>query len=336
MSGDIAQSSVVESDGRIGSEAADLTVPGVGQQLRMAREARGLSRFDVANSLKLGPRQVEAIEAEDWQSLSCTTIIRGFVRNYARLLNLDPEPLMGALHDSQMPSAPELKMTTGAAVSMPPEGKVDRKDYVRVLLGLIVLLLAIFAYFLLPQDALQSTFTALKSAMQPNTVVPEEVSVETPKAGEAAAGDVGSPEQPPVSPEQSVLSEPDPAIVAEQTAPNPASNLPVGDPVAAQSAGSAALPMADVSPGTDAVGLRSSGSGLLFKFAEPSWVEVRDRNGRVIFSQLSQAGSQIDIDGQAPFSLIVGNASHVSLSYKGKPVDLSKRSKDDVARLSVE
>jgi cytoskeleton protein RodZ len=335
MSGDMAQFRAAESDTRTGAEVADSTVPGVGQQLRMAREARGLSRFDVANSLKLGPRQVEAIEAEDWQSLSCTTIIRGFVRNYARLLNLDPEPLMGALDDSQMPSAPELKMATGAAVSMPPEGKVDHKDYLRVFLGLIVLLLAIFAYFLLPQDALQSTFAALKSAMQSNLVVPEEAAVETPKAGEVS-GEVDLPAQTPVMTEQIPAVEPDPAPAAEQMEQNLPSTPSAGDSLATPSVEAEALPMADVNSGADAVGLRSSGNGLLFKFAEPSWVEVRDRTGRIIFSQLSQAGSQIDIDGQAPFSLVVGNASHVSLSYKGKPVDLSKRSKDDVARLSVE
>jgi cytoskeleton protein RodZ len=326
----------VESDTRIGAEAADSTLPGVGQQLRMAREARGLSRFDVANSLKLGPRQVEAIEAEDWQSLSCTTIIRGFVRNYARLLNLDPEPLMGALDDSKMPSAPELKMATGAAVSMPPEGKVDHKDYLRVFLGLIVLLLAVLAYFLLPQDALQSTFAALKSAMQSNLVAPEEAAVEPPKAGEVSAGEADLPAQTPAMTEQIPVVEPDPALAAEPIKQNLASAPPTGDPLAAQSVEAETLPMAGVNSGADAVGLRSSGNGLLFKFAEPSWVEVRDRSGRIIFSQLSQAGSQIDIDGQAPFSLVVGNASHVSLSYKGKPVDLSKRSKDDVARLSVE
>jgi cytoskeleton protein RodZ len=46
----------------------------------------------VAQSLKLGPRQVAALENEDWQSLPGNTMIRGFVRNYARLLNIDVEP----------------------------------------------------------------------------------------------------------------------------------------------------------------------------------------------------------------------------------------------------
>ena len=85
-----------------------------------------------------------------------------------------------------------------------------------------------------------------------------------------------------------------------------------------------------------AVAARASGNALVFAFSEPSWVEVRDRSGQVIFSQLSQAGSTREVSGQPPFSLVVGNASHVSVQYRGKPVDLSKRSKDDVARLTLE
>ena len=78
-------------------------------------------------------------------------------------------------------------------------------------------------------------------------------------------------------------------------------------------------------------------NGLKFGFDPPSWVEVRDRSGQVIFSQFCSAGSQREIEGQPPFALVVGNSSHVTLLYNGKAVDLSKhRSKDDVARLTLE
>jgi cytoskeleton protein RodZ len=77
-------------------------------------------------------------------------------------------------------------------------------------------------------------------------------------------------------------------------------------------------------------------SVLKFAFAQPSWVEVRDRDGRVIFSQKNAAGSEREVEGQPPFSVVIGNAAHVTLQYKGVAVDLSKRSKDDVARVTVE
>ncbi|MTD33582.1 helix-turn-helix domain-containing protein [Paludibacterium denitrificans] len=78
--------------------------PGVGFLLKQAREAAGVSLADVAARLKLSMRQLEAIEADDFQSLPGPIFVRGFVRNYARFLALDSEPLMRRL-EQQMPVA---------------------------------------------------------------------------------------------------------------------------------------------------------------------------------------------------------------------------------------
>ena len=60
-----------------------------GTLLRSAREAAGLSLDAVAQQLKLAPRQVRALEESDFAKLPGRTFVRGFVRNYARLLRLD-------------------------------------------------------------------------------------------------------------------------------------------------------------------------------------------------------------------------------------------------------
>jgi len=75
-------------------EAGFAVLPTVCEQLRAARKARLLEEIDVAQALKLGPRQVEALENGDWQGLPGQTFIRGFVRNYARLIQIDSAPLM--------------------------------------------------------------------------------------------------------------------------------------------------------------------------------------------------------------------------------------------------
>ena len=75
---------------------------------------------------------------------------------------------------------------------------------------------------------------------------------------------------------------------------------------------------------------------MKLSFGQPSWVEIRDRSGQIVFSQLNPAGSQREIEGQAPFTLVIGNASSVTVQYKGKTVDLTQRSKDDVARLTLD
>lgn len=77
--------------------------PGVGQQLRDAREAAGLDIQEVARTLKFHPRQIELLEGDDFDALPGNTFVRGFVRSYARFLKLDAERLVHQL-DARAPS----------------------------------------------------------------------------------------------------------------------------------------------------------------------------------------------------------------------------------------
>lgn len=289
--------------------APSASAPTVGQQLRAAREAKGLSKGEAAKSIKLSVRQVEALEADDWDNLPCNTIVRGFVRNYARLLNLDAERLMHALDALHFPQAPELKVTTGTPVSMPQEGTPDRRDYARVIFGLLILAAAVAAYLFVPIELWQSTLTAVKSAMESRTATEEKL----PPSQEAATANT-------------------PVVTAAPSVPEPAA-VPANLPPLGGADTSAQLPE---SPAVADAAAEAQANVLKFSFAKPSWVEVRDKSGRVIFSQLNPEGSQKEVSGTPPFSLVVGNSAYVSLQYRNKPVDLSKRSKDDVARLTVE
>ena len=294
--------------GSVNAPRPEVSLASVGRQLGDSRKARGLTVADVAKSIKLSVRQVEALEVDDWSSLPGNTMIRGFVRNYARLLNLNPDPLMSALDLLQMPKAPELGIITGPSVSLPQESKVARRDYLSVISGLTVLVLAVLAYFFFSPEMWQSSLSVLKSVTQFNEPVTERNEDQSKEeSSPATAGIVVS---------DVAASADEPAL----TVPTPASEIMA-----------AVAPVPVSSPPAPAIR-----NALLFNFAKPSWVEVRDKNGQLLLSQLCQADSQREIEGTPPFSLIVGNATHVTVQYKGNPVDLSKRSKDDVARVTVE
>ncbi len=71
-------------------------------------------------------------------------------------------------------------------------------------------------------------------------------------------------------------------------------------------------------------------------FREQAWVEVTQSDGRILQSQINPAGSEQRIDGKAPLKLVVGNASAVSIEYKGKAIDLKPAtSPDNVARITL-
>ncbi|HRE18252.1 MAG TPA: helix-turn-helix transcriptional regulator, partial [Rhodocyclaceae bacterium] len=124
----------------------------VGAQLKAAREAKGLKLADLAQSMKLSVRQLEALEVDNWQALPGVTFVRGFVRNYARLVELDPAPLMTVLEGVLSKERPNLALPESAPVSMPQGGPVERRDYAFALFGLALVLLAVLAYLLLPHD----------------------------------------------------------------------------------------------------------------------------------------------------------------------------------------
>ena len=88
-----------------------------GDWLRAAREAEGWSIDVVAQQLKLAPRQVKAIEDGNYAELPGRTFIRGFVRNYARLLRLDPEAVVAALPGVE--AAPALEGPAIGSTSRP-------------------------------------------------------------------------------------------------------------------------------------------------------------------------------------------------------------------------
>jgi cytoskeleton protein RodZ len=75
---------------------------------------------------------------------------------------------------------------------------------------------------------------------------------------------------------------------------------------------------------------------LVFEFRQPSWVEVKDRAGRTLIAQLNAPGTTQVIEGEPPFSLVIGNATHVRLVYRNEPVDLRPHIRVEVARMSLD
>ncbi len=279
-------------------EPPALAVGGVGQQLRAAREGRGLSLAEVAQSLKLGPGQVAALENEEWQLLPGNTMIRGFVRNYARLFDLDVEQLMRGLDAARLQQKPQLAASAGTSASLPspPGRRAERRDYLAVLGGLLLLVLAVLVYFFAPLREWQAR---LSEMIESRSMAPH-----------------------------AERAQPAPVLpTAHDSTPHAAS---------AESVTSVSPPNATVLAAASADAASAGAGDLRLSFAQSAWVEVRDAMGQTIVSGMMPAASQREVGGQAPFSLVIGNATQVTLQYRGRVIDLAPHSKGDVARLTVE
>lgn len=296
----------------VAEEAVVEAGPSVGEQLRLAREARGLELADIAQTLKLGPRQVESLEAGDWKGLPGNTFIRGFVRNYARLIQIDPAPLMAQLDEVLEKPVSSLGVSEMTPATMPHSGSVgSRHSKLVVLIGAGSVVLAALVYFLIPGDLSslrESTQSLLDSLSRGNG----EVSVSAP------AATVAEPVFPPGATPQQVMN---PQVLepieaqAQQALPSAPSVVPdQGEP--------AATPV--VAP------------QMRFLFEKDSWLEVRDRDNKVVFSQRLTAGTEQALSGQGPFSVTIGYAPGVRVYWHGEAVDLVPHTRGDVARLVLE
>jgi cytoskeleton protein RodZ len=281
--------------------------PGFGARLKAGREARNLAIADVAAKLKLTTRQIEAIEAEDLAHLPNEVFVRGFVRNYARLLDLDAGELIAPV-DAQTAVA-ETITAPSAGVIFATRG--IRRWLLTPLLGLLTFLLLVAAlYYWLRQgeDALVVEPVAPAGVSAP---VAEVLPLQLPATAEGAMPD-GSAAMP--------------APAAETPVPPVASPPPAAPPPAAPPPAAPAEPAVRTAPGANV---------LRFEPALDAWVQVVDGRGNR-FSKLVRAGSVESFAGEPPFRLVVGEAARVRMTYNGHDIDLTPFIGQKVARLTLE
>jgi len=152
---------------------ADISVAvEVGRRLASAREAAELSQHELAGRLRLGERQIVALEAGNLAALPGKTFVRGFVRNYALAVTLDPQPLLALLEQAPELAAPTLELPKTIRVAMPPMGQsAQKRDRLIVAFGAFLLLVAIAIYFFAPPNL---NFSLQPSQSESFSVLPVE------------------------------------------------------------------------------------------------------------------------------------------------------------------
>ncbi len=284
-------------DGEDAARAAPLPVT-AGSRLRAAREAAGWSIEDVAQQLKLAPRQVQALESDDWQRLPGRTFIRGFARNYARLMQLDADDVLALLPAADTAHAferPALAPTRRPMGEIPVDG-ATRSSSLRWLFPLLLVVIAGAAgfYEYTRQRALEPRDGSVPSTVPTPTAAP----APTPAATTNAATQ--------------------PAATASTALPNPLADTPSNAP---------SEPREPAAPATDAV--------LVLAFRGTSWAEVKDAGGRVILQMTGGAGMTQTVSGTPPFELALGNAPDVGVTFRGQALDLAPYTRGSVARVAL-
>jgi cytoskeleton protein RodZ len=322
----------------------------VGQLLRTARVNRGLSVEDVARQLRLSVRQITALEEDDYNKLVSNTFLRGFVRNYAKLLQIDASPLLQQL-EQLLPPAPAQTITYQIeGIPFPSGRKQGMRSFLIIggaILALVLLIYEIYRGNEITIDSQQPASrtesrtgagpeTETSSSPSPSSIPPANDGKEEPLSGEQNAIEQKSVVSPPDS-EAAPISARVPAPTA---VPGPVQqNVPPA--VGSQNEGAGPVQGSNAKRG--AAGSESEDAGewkdtVHLVFGGESWTEVKDGRGKLLLSRINPPGTEQFLRGKPPFSLAIGNAVAVQLVYNGKPVDLSPyiNRYGGTARLSLE
>lgn len=134
--------------------ASEAPVPaaGIGATLRSMREARRLTAVEVSQRLKFSVKQIEALESEEWERLPTGVSLRGFVRNYARYLEVDVESVLVLLDNQVGPtrprsivSAPGVSGSVARDAELPASAEASHhRPWGWLLIILVILLVAAF------------------------------------------------------------------------------------------------------------------------------------------------------------------------------------------------
>ena len=270
-----------------------------GALLVAAREASGLSIDAVAQQLKLAPRQVRALEEGDYGHLPGRTFVRGFIKNYARLLRLDPDEVLRALTTGTAASALDAPLLHPTAPTMGelPTAEYSKAAWTRWAIPLVLAAIV----------AAAGVYEWVRPVGTARTAVPPATTPETSTPAPAASDKTDAPPNP--VPASTSTAEPSPAA-------EPAAAIATATPTAAATA-----------PGVEEV--------IAITFRDNSWTEIRDRDGRLLLSGMNRGGTTQNVSGTPPLDIVIGNASDVRVVYRGNPVDLVPHTRQNVARLRL-
>lgn len=294
---------------------------GPGLRLSEARQMKNLTVARVAQQLRLDPRSVVALENNDYDHLPEPIYVSGYLRNYARLLGLSEQEIVGAYRQVDRPSPPILSELTRNASRRPSinQSAVQWSAVVVVVIGLIVLAWGMSGKKPPPPVADQVTDVTPGPAVPPPqlaTTVPDASQGEPPPVATTPAPAEGNGDAKPMSSAMQDAGQtpvpPVPPVASAQAAP----------PVASAQA----APPAQANPSAT----------LALHFVDNSWVEVTDATGAQVFYALGEAGETRTVQGEPPFKVLLGYSPGVSIEYNGVAFDQSRfASRSNVARFTI-
>ena len=350
------------------SREAESTTPDVtlGSLLKTAREQMGLSIADTAVKLHLRPRIVEDLEADDFSNISSSTYVRGYVKNYARMLGINNAQIEACLA-KQVPlvTEPAMQSFSRKTTHQARDTKLKWLSFfiVIVLLGLFVVWWMQRSTLVTHVDVSKPTAEELAAANQtlPGDVLLTETDT-SQRLSEIAVNGSMATDGPVKDTDASTIDTNAAAEYAEQNdtsasdvsrselnnsaAVNSSTNQPAqntttvlantSSPVATPAVSTPTTSAPVNSTTAQAMPLIAGQSNISIQLTGDCWINIVDANGKAIVDGVRGAGDNIQASGVPPFKVILGAPTVVaSLTVDGQAISLAEFPKGRVARLTI-
>ena len=288
----------------------------IGQVLQAARLAQDMSTQDIARQLRLSEKQVTAIEEDDHSKFPNQTFLRGFIRNYAKLVREETGEFSQLLQQTFPPVSSQVISYPVDGTPFTSDHKQSRGNIIIILVALLVSLLLIYEVYRSGGDDHQTDTNIEKGTIAETTIQFETEVEQVPKDDQNQLPSVIS----------SNGSDFNSLTGGAETDQQKSDNIEKKEQV-------------KIVPEVENKPVKKEGErSLHFMFNEDSWVEVKDAEGKRVLSQIGPGNTEKTVYGRPPFSLTIGNAANVKLVYNAKPVDLIPHTSKNggVARFSLD
>ena len=335
---DLAAGAVAQTDQASDNVSVD-NAPKCGQTLLAARESQGFTAKDIAKQLRLSSTQIESLEKNDFAALPEATIVKGFIRNYAKLLNISAEPLL-ADYAATVPEKTDYSFTLDPGINMriTDDDKSNKMRYVLLALGLLLGLGIWFFY----QNYVQkpSPINPMPEIVEalPEIALPRSERAEATEAAQLDIAKQGVTQEQNstqfVNENKDVAENKDDSdaapseLISEKTLNTEVATELVNEEVTQEAIITEAAAVQSQEPGLGETRLE-------FSATQETWLSVVNTSGREVYNKILYAGNHEVVDVRNPKEIVVGNAHGATLIVDGKVVDLAPYTRINVARVPV-
>lgn len=297
--------------------------PSIGKQLKAGRKAMGLSQQALADKLFLKIAIIQQLEDDHFDSVTSSTFIKGYIRLYAKNVDLDPEPLVDMFNASLGIQKTPQKLQS---FSRRTTNEASDNRWMMVTYFILALVIALFVlwWYQQPESTVSEVTTAVAG---PEAEIAEAENAESPVAKNEENAAMTNP----VTNFDDVIE-----TTAEQAELITESDDVVAVPT--ESAIEENQALLDLSPPVEQRLDEVQGQAsveVLFNFSGDCWVNITDATGDAIAYGTKVAGRIMPISGVPPFEVTLGAPQNVSITFAGEPVDLSDIPEGRSARFTL-